>query len=175
MSFIQRIQKLASETAIYGISSIVGRALKFLIFPFYTQYFKSDRLGVYVAAYAGFIVFNIIYTYGMEAGYLKFASGKEGRSRASRVFSTVTWMLVGTSIVLSGLFLLFKGTIAEVIQLEVHWHHLLNYIVIILVLDTIAVVHSRAGLQLRESRRGADLPGLRYDRNDDGYTTPHQA
>ncbi len=140
MGFAQRLRKLASETAIYGISSIIGRAVQFLIFPFYTWFFAPEELGIYAAAYAGFVVFNIIYTYGMEAAYLKFASGKTGRKQAHAVFSTITWMLIGSSLALSLVFLLFKSSIGNALNLDVAWHRLLHYIVLILVMDTLCVV-----------------------------------
>ena len=90
-SILDRIKKLASETAIYGVSAIVGRLVNFILVPFYIAYFANELYGVVTLMYTAFLFFNHVYQYGMEAAYLKYASGSEGRARAVQVFSTAIW------------------------------------------------------------------------------------
>ena len=66
------IKKLASQTAIYGISSIFGRFLNYLLVPLYTYYFSAAEYGVVSEfyAYAGF--FSVFLLFGFETGYFRF-------------------------------------------------------------------------------------------------------
>jgi O-antigen/teichoic acid export membrane protein len=93
--------------------------------------------------FATFIFLNVVYQYGMESAYLKFASdadhGGTGGERAT-VFSTSIWSLLATSIVLSALLLLLRHPVGQLIGLSVPWRYLLNYVAAILILDTVVAV-----------------------------------
>ena len=138
--FFGRIKQLASETAIYGVSSIVGRMLNFLLFPFYSHVFPPEAYGVLSIVYAAFIFFNIVYQYGMESAYLKYASDASSRTERQKVFSTVSWSLMVTSIGLGALLIALRDPTAALIGLEAEWTWLLYYVAVILLLDTLAVV-----------------------------------
>ncbi|NBB85409.1 MAG: oligosaccharide flippase family protein [Bacteroidetes bacterium] len=139
-SFFGRIKQLASETAIYGVSSIVGRMLNFLLFPFYSHVFPPEAYGVLSIVYAAFIFFNIVYQYGMESAYLKYATDAPDRRARQQVFSTVSWSLLVTSLGLGALLLLGRVPVASAIGLEQQWTWLLYYVALILLLDTLAIV-----------------------------------
>jgi len=66
------LKKLASQTAIYGLSSIFGRFLTYLLVPLYTYYFSAAEYGVVSEfyAYAGF--FSVLLLFGFETGYFRF-------------------------------------------------------------------------------------------------------
>ncbi len=134
-----RLRRLASETAIYGLSSILARLLNFLLFPFYSHVFAPDAYGVISIVYTAFLFFNIVYQYGMEAAYLRFAVEADATGRR-RVFSTAIGSLLGTSLLLSALIALFPAPVAALIDLEARYRWLLYYMAVILVLDTLAVV-----------------------------------
>ena len=61
-----RIGRLAGETAVYGISSVVGRLINFLLFPLYSNVFPPDVYQPVAILYAALIFFNILYQNGME-------------------------------------------------------------------------------------------------------------
>lgn len=71
------IKKLASDTAIYGIPSIVGRSINFLLIFFFTEYFTPQLLAPHVEfyAYAGF--FFVVLPHGMETAFFNFARTRE--------------------------------------------------------------------------------------------------
>ena len=71
-----KIKQLTKDTAIYGVSTIVGRFLTFLLVPFYTNIFLPDEYGIIANLYIFIAILNIIYIFGMDAAYLKFASIK---------------------------------------------------------------------------------------------------
>ena len=95
------LKGLAKDTAIYGVSSIVGRFLNYLLVPLYTNYMpkESGDYGVSVNIYAYTALALAILTFGMETTLFRFAN-KEGE-KPDTVFSTAL-AVVGT---LSALFL----------------------------------------------------------------------
>jgi len=72
---MSKIKKLAGETVLYGLGSIVPRALNFLLVPLHTRnLFSPEEYGVVtnLLAYVAFL--NIVYTFGMETAYFRFAT-----------------------------------------------------------------------------------------------------
>lgn len=140
MSFADRIKQLASDTAIYGISSVVARLINFLLFPFYSQVFPPDRYGVVSLVYASFIFLNIVYQYGMESAYMKYASDADNKVENKKVFSTAMFSIVGTSLLFTGAMIVFREPMAAVLGLEAQWYSLLYYAALILLLDALAII-----------------------------------
>lgn len=140
MAFLNRIKKLASETAIYGVSTIVGRLVNYLLVPIYLGFFTAEQYGVVGFVYMSFLILNHVFQHGMESAYLKYASGSEGRARVKRVFSTATWSLLGVSVLLSGVILLFRMPLSNLVSIGPGWSHLWYYAVIILTMDALSIV-----------------------------------
>ncbi len=82
------LKNLAKDTAIYGVSSIVGRFLNYLLVPLYTATFTaaSGGYGVVTNMYAYTALLLVILTFGMETTFFRFAN-KEGED-PKKVFST---------------------------------------------------------------------------------------
>lgn len=108
------LKKLAGQTAIYGLPSIVGRLLNYLLVPLHTGVFLPERFGVITEMYAYVAFLVVILTYGMETAYFRFQS-REGNKKVE-VFSTVLYsLLISTSIF--WLFTTsFSQSIAEIIN-----------------------------------------------------------
>ena len=140
MAFQSRIKKLASETAIYGVSTIIGRLVNYLLVPLYLGFFEPELYGIVGFVYMSFLILNHVFQHGMESAYLKFASGNEARGRAQQVFSTATWSLLGVSVVLSGLILLFRMPLSDLVSIGPNWAHLWYYAVVILTMDALSIV-----------------------------------
>lgn len=92
------LKSLAKETAIYGLSSIVGRFLNYLLVPLYTAKLSaaSGGYGVITNVYALTALMMVLLTYGMETGFFRFAN-KEGL-QPTRVYSTVLISVFATSL-----------------------------------------------------------------------------
>jgi len=102
---MSNLKKLAGQTAIYGLSSILGRSIKFLLIIVYTAYLSKNALGAFTGIYALIGFLNIIFTYGMETSFFRFATGKNLDPK--RVYHNAQSLLVGTSLVLgTGIYLL---------------------------------------------------------------------
>ena len=70
------LKKLAGQSAIYGISSILGKSINFLLVPLYTGYLPKEELGSFTMLYAMIAFLNVIFTFGMETTYFRFSTGK---------------------------------------------------------------------------------------------------
>src|SRR5512135_2954269 len=95
-----RLLRLGKETAIYGLSSILGRLMNFLLAPFYTNVLLTSENGIvaYVYAYIAFVY--VVYCYGLEIAYMRFVSTLEAGSREEN-FSTPFLSLLVTSVAFS--------------------------------------------------------------------------
>ena len=95
------LKSLAKDTAIYGMSSIVGRFLNYLLVPLYTHYMPKDTgdYGISVNVYAYTALALVFLTFGMETTMFRFAN-KEGE-KPDTVFSTA----IGVVGVLSAIFI----------------------------------------------------------------------
>ncbi|MBD5247526.1 MAG: oligosaccharide flippase family protein [Barnesiella sp.] len=83
------------DTAIYGVSSIVGRFLNWCLVPMYTYLFPAEQYGIVTNLYAYVALVLIILLYGMETGFFRFAN-HERWNNPTQVYST-TLISVGTS------------------------------------------------------------------------------
>jgi O-antigen/teichoic acid export membrane protein len=73
------LKKLAGQTAIYGLSNIVGRLLNYLLVPLYTYQFADPKdFGVVTEFYAYASFLNVLLTYGMETALFNFSAKRQG-------------------------------------------------------------------------------------------------
>lgn len=89
------IKSLIKDTAIYGVSSIVGRFLNWCLVPMYTYMFPTEQYGIVTNIYAYVALVLIILLYGMETGFFRFANHERWKN-PMQVYST-TLISVGTS------------------------------------------------------------------------------
>ena len=82
------LKSLAKDTAIYGLSSIVGRFLNYLLVPLYTHYMPKDSgdYGVSTNIYAYTALILVLLTFGMETTLFRFAN--DGKYKPDTVLST---------------------------------------------------------------------------------------
>lgn len=111
------IKKLAGQTLIYGLSSIVPRFLSYFMVPLYTHLFKPADYGVVGDLYGLVVMLNIILTYGMETAYFWFSKSNES---ADKVYSTSLLSLIGSSILFILTTLVFAQPIANYLQYPSH-------------------------------------------------------
>ena len=94
------IKKLAGQTAVYGLSSILGRFLNYLLTPYWINEggggFSTDQFGVITEMYA-YVAFLVVFlTYGMETTYFRYASKDEYESK--NVYSTILPTVIFSSV-----------------------------------------------------------------------------
>jgi len=104
------LKQLAGQTAIYGLSSIVGRLLNYLLVPLYTRYFIPAEYGVVTELYAYVAFLVIILTYGLETAFFRFSEKKYDKDL---VYSTSLISLIISSILFVFLMISSQQTIAN--------------------------------------------------------------
>ena len=130
------IKSLAKETAIYGMSSIVGRFLNYLLVPVYTIALpaSSGGYGVVTNIYAWVALILVLLTCGMETGFFRFAN--KGQDDPMRVYSTTLLSVSIGSLVFVALGLLFLEPIAGWLEYGEHpWY--IGMMMIVVAMDAI--------------------------------------
>ena len=145
---MEQIRKLAGQTAIYGLGTIVPRFLNYaLLTPFYTRIFETGEYGIVTELYAYMMVLLVVLTYGMETGYFRFAS-KENQPK--KVYSTA----LGSILITSSLFILaiimFNQQIADVMEYSDNKEYILIFSLIITIDACTAIPFAK----LRREERG---------------------
>ena len=114
------LKSLAKDTAIYGLSSIIGRFLNYLLVPLYTHVIASSSggYGVVTNLYAYTALLLVILTYGMETTFFRF-SNKEGED-PDKVYSTILTSVLTTSVLFAGLVVLFIRPISSALGYADH-------------------------------------------------------
>ncbi len=113
------IKSLAKDTAIYGLSSIVGRFLNWCLVPLYTQMFLPTEYGVVSYIYSIVALAMIILTYGMETGFFRFAN-HERYDNPMEVYSTSLISLAVSSVSFVALMLAFIHPLSKAMHSEGH-------------------------------------------------------
>lgn len=131
------LRRLAAQTAIYGISSIVGRFLNYLLVPLFTYYFTPAEYGVVSEfyAYAGF--FTVLLVFGFETGYFRFRV-QEGVSKEV-VYSTALRFLLTANVVFFAAIFALQQPLSDALQHGGHPEYLW-WIALILTLDSIGAI-----------------------------------
>jgi O-antigen/teichoic acid export membrane protein len=114
------LKKLAGQTAVYGLSSILGRFLNYLLTPLYTSklVFQPDQYGIITEMYAYVAFLVVLLTYGMETAFFRYFS--ERKEDPNTVFSTALWSLLVTSASFILVLVLFAQPIANVLGYPDH-------------------------------------------------------
>jgi O-antigen/teichoic acid export membrane protein len=153
---LDRIFKLGKEAAVYGLSSIVGRFLNFLLVPFYTNYLARAEYGVVSNIYAYIAFAFVIYGYGMDSAYMRFVASSESEDK-KQTLSIPLYSLLVTSLLFSVGVHAFAPAISEAIGAEGH-ANLIQYAGWILFFDTLVIVPFA---YLRMTNRAKVFAGLR--------------
>ncbi len=117
------IKSLIGQTAVYGISSILGRFINYLLVPLYTYVFLKYEYGVVteLTAYVGFLL--IVLTYGMETGLFRYSQQKDFSKQ--QVYSTVSTSVLATTLIFILFVFLFYDKIAVLLDYANHSEYIL--------------------------------------------------
>ena len=133
------IKTLAKDTAIYGLSSIVGRFLNYLLVPLYTHVISaaSGGYGIVTNLYAYTALILVILTFGMETTFFRFANKED--EDASTVFSTSLALVSALSLLFLGAVVLFAPPISQALGYADHPDYLLMMAAVV-ALDAIQAI-----------------------------------
>lgn len=112
------IKSLAKETAVYGLSSIVGRFLNWCLVPLYVYVFPTEEYGIVSYLYSFTAVALVILNYGMETGFFRFANSSED---PEKVYTTSLVSVGFTSLLFMVLLTLLIHPVADAMLLPDSW------------------------------------------------------
>ncbi len=110
------LKSLAKETAIYGVSSIVGKFFNWLLVPMYSHLITGMEYGVVSQLYTWIALIIIILTYGMETGYFRFAANTT-KEISDKVYTTTMSSIAFTSLVFIVIFWIFNPQLSAIMKL----------------------------------------------------------
>ncbi|MBQ7963897.1 MAG: oligosaccharide flippase family protein, partial [Alistipes sp.] len=115
------LEKLAKQTAIYGVSTIVVRLLSYLLTPIYTRVFGQAAYGIVTDVYALIPFALVLLSMGMESSYFRFSAKAEAeggtpeeiRRRKRKLFATTWGATLVASTIFFALIALFRSDVAR--------------------------------------------------------------
>lgn len=113
------VKSLAKDTAIYGLSSIVGRFLNWCLVPLYTNMFSQAEFGMISLIYSVVAMTLIILTYGLETGFFRFAN-HERFDNPMEVYSTCLISLAASSSIFLALLFALIAPISDALECSAH-------------------------------------------------------
>jgi len=142
---MNKIKRLAGETVLYGMGSMLPKFLNFLLVRLHTDVFPPDQYGV-VTKLLGFVaVLNVIYTFGMETAYFRFAT-REGADER-RVFNITQTGVMVISFLGTLSFVVFSTPIANALHLPGSENVIIWISLIMLVDAIVSIPFARLRLQ----------------------------
>ncbi|TVR90193.1 MAG: polysaccharide biosynthesis protein [Saprospirales bacterium] len=131
------IKKLAGDTAVYGLSSVLGKVLNYLLVPLYTAVFAEGEYGIISELYAYTAFVMIILLYRMETAYFRFGAEKAGRGDA---YNTALSSILLSTLLFSVAFFFLAGPFGEWIKLRPEHQPLLYFLVAIWAFDVLSEI-----------------------------------
>lgn len=149
------LRQIISQTAIYGLSSILGRFLNYLLVPLYTYTFNASEYGVVSEfyAYAGF--FAVVLVFGLETGFFRFRQKPEYAGEA--VYSNGLSFLLLINLLFVGAVFHWQQPLANALRYPNHPEYLL-WFACILALDAVT---SLPFARLRAENKAWRFAGIR--------------
>lgn len=149
------LKKLASQTAVYGLSSIVGRFLNYLMVPLYTYAFSKAEYGVVSEfyAYTGFLATLLVF--GFETGFFRFSQDAQ---YIQKVYSTALNFVLLANVIFILLVALFIEPLSTSLLYANH-HEYFYWFALILVFDSVAAIPFA---RLRQENKALQFAGIKF-------------
>jgi O-antigen/teichoic acid export membrane protein len=134
---VKEVRKLAGQTLIYGLGTIVPRFLNYAILTFfYTRIFNKAQYGVVTELYAWMVILLVILTYGMETGFFRFSQKKEDYGK---VYSTTLISLFISSVLFVILVNIFIVPVSAVLNYKDN-HDYIRMFAAIIAIDAFSAI-----------------------------------
>lgn len=148
------VKSLVKDTAIYGMSSIIGRFLNWCLVPLYVYVFPTEEYGIVSYLYSFTAVALVVLNYGMETGFFRFANKSDD---PNKVYTTSLLSVGFTSLLFMVLATLFITPLSEVLQLPMHE----NYVWMLAIVVAIDAFSNLPFAYLRYKNRATRFAGIK--------------
>lgn len=149
------IKRLGKETLVYGTSTVLARLLNFCLVPFYTYYLLPYQYGMVASVFAAIALLNVLFLFGMDQSYLRFASEAKDKNQ---VFRQCFYGVLLNGFVLGALLWVFQAPLSRVFLGVTQGPALLRFAAVILFLDVLNMIPFT---KLRLDRRPWYFAGVR--------------
>lgn len=122
------LKKLASQTAIYGLPTIVGRLLNYFLTPLYTYMYTTSEFGDVTSAYAYVSFLLVFLTYGMETSLFRFS---QTEIEKEKVYTSALISLLVSSVSFVLIAGLFATPISETLKFSGHPEYIIWFAIIL--------------------------------------------
>jgi len=131
------VKRLAGETAIYGLGTMVPRFMNYLLVPLYTIYvFTQAEFGQVTLLYSYVAILLVILTFGMETAFFRFANNSDN---PKKVFNTATTSILFVSVIFVVVVMIFLTDIASLIKYPSNKEYVL-FVALIIAIDAITAI-----------------------------------
>lgn len=150
------IKKLLGQTAVYGLSSIIGRLLNYLLVPLYTSVFADPSdYGVVSELYAWVAFLVVFLTFGMETAFFRFLQDHEDKEK---VFQNGFLTVIGINVLFFLTLLYFNQDIADLMLYSGHN----EYIILLGAIVCIDAVTALPLAKLRAEEKALQFAGIQF-------------
>ena len=146
------LRRLAGQTAIYGVGTIVPRFLNYLLFPYLTRLMTTGEYGVVTDLYALIPFALVVLSMGLETGYFRFAGEATDPAQRKNIFANVWGIVSLAGILFFVLVQLFTPRLAEVMQYTDHPSYIRLVAGIVLLNTVMAIPFARLRQEQRAKR-----------------------
>ncbi len=148
-----KIKSLAGDTVLYGVSTILGRLLNWLLMPFYVRTISQHDYGSVLVVYSLIAILLVVVTLGFETGFFRFVNEENNK----KLLDTLSGTVLGFGVVLTGVFMLFSDFFCSLFEFESP--DVLFYASLIVLVDSFNAIFFA---QLRYYRRSLKYSFLRF-------------
>ncbi len=152
------LRQLAKQTAVYGLSTMLGRLLNYLLVPFYTRLFTNPAdYGVVTELYAYATFLMIVFTYGIESAYFRFSNSKDQSLQPDAVYRAGLSSLLFSSLLIGAFLFVLMPWIAPGLGYA-NKPEYLRIMTLILVFDALSAMPFA---RLRQEEKAFSYAGLK--------------
>lgn len=130
------IKKLAGQTIWYGASSIGARFLFYLLTPYFTTELSYEGYGDFSLIYAAMPFLNVIFTYGLETAYFRFATQEKFKKH---IYNTAIISLICSTLFMTLMLILFRHSFAHLLRLDAN-PEFITIAALIIAFDTLSAL-----------------------------------
>ena len=142
---MSKLKALAGETVLYGLGNMVPRLLNFILFPLHTGIFKPEEYGAFTYLMSFVAVLNVVYSFGMETAYFRFAM-KPGTD-ARRIFNVAQTAVVIISALLSITFVFCAPSLSVAMKVPGHTNYIVWLAAILFIDNIVSIPFARLRLE----------------------------
>ena len=130
------LKRLAGETAVYGMGTIVPRLLNYLLTPFLTRIFAQAEYGIITEMYSYIAILLVILTYGMETAFFRYSNFSD---KPAKAYNTSLSSILLSAVIFLGLLVWLAPDVSVALDYPRHPEYL-YYVGLIVVMDAVAAI-----------------------------------